>query len=264
MPLDGWDHVELYVGNAKQSAYYYEHAFGFRRTAYAGPETGVRDRASYVLEQNDIRVVADERPAPRLPDRRLRGHPRRRREGHRAARARRARGVPRGGAARRPRHRRAALGGGRVRPRPAGDDRDLRRRRPHLREPCRVRGRVPPRLRRAGLAERQRRRRRPARDRPRRRERRARPHGPLGRLLRARLRDDRDAPLLRRGHLHRVLGPDVEGDDGRPGEDQVPHQRAGRGEAQEPDRGVPRVQPRPGLAARRDDERRTSSTPSRR
>jgi len=57
MPLDGWDHVELWVGNAKQAAYYYEHAFGFRRTEYAGPETGVRDRASYVLEQNDIRLV---------------------------------------------------------------------------------------------------------------------------------------------------------------------------------------------------------------
>jgi 4-hydroxyphenylpyruvate dioxygenase len=57
MPLDGWDHVELWVGNAKQAAYYYEHAFGFRRTAYAGPETGVRDRASYVLEQNEIRIV---------------------------------------------------------------------------------------------------------------------------------------------------------------------------------------------------------------
>lgn len=57
MPLDGWDHVELWVGNAKQAAYYYEHAFGFHRTAYAGPETGVRDRASYVLEQNDIRLV---------------------------------------------------------------------------------------------------------------------------------------------------------------------------------------------------------------
>src|SRR5438045_4937402 len=57
MPLDGWDHVELWVGNAKQAAYYYEGAFGFRRTAYAGPETGVRDRASYVLEQNDIRLV---------------------------------------------------------------------------------------------------------------------------------------------------------------------------------------------------------------
>jgi 4-hydroxyphenylpyruvate dioxygenase len=57
MPLDGWDHVELWVGNAKQAAYFYEQAFGFTRTAYAGPETGVRDRASYVLEQGDIRLV---------------------------------------------------------------------------------------------------------------------------------------------------------------------------------------------------------------
>jgi 4-hydroxyphenylpyruvate dioxygenase len=57
MPLDGWDHVELWVGNAKQAAYYYEHAFGFRRAAYAGPETGVRDRASYVVEQGEIRLV---------------------------------------------------------------------------------------------------------------------------------------------------------------------------------------------------------------
>jgi 4-hydroxyphenylpyruvate dioxygenase len=57
MPLEGWDHVELWVGNAKQAAYFYEHAFGFTPTAYAGPETGVRDRASYVLEQGDIRLV---------------------------------------------------------------------------------------------------------------------------------------------------------------------------------------------------------------
>jgi 4-hydroxyphenylpyruvate dioxygenase len=57
MPLLGWDHVELWVGNAKQAAYFYEHAMGFTRTAYSGPETGVRDRASYVLEQGDIRFV---------------------------------------------------------------------------------------------------------------------------------------------------------------------------------------------------------------
>jgi 4-hydroxyphenylpyruvate dioxygenase len=57
MPLDGWDYIELWVGNAKQSAYFYEHAFGFTRTAYAGPETGIRDRASYVLEQGNIRLV---------------------------------------------------------------------------------------------------------------------------------------------------------------------------------------------------------------
>ena len=51
MPLSGWDYIELWVGNAKQAAFYYENAFGFMKTAYAGPETGVRDRASYLLEQ---------------------------------------------------------------------------------------------------------------------------------------------------------------------------------------------------------------------
>jgi len=57
MPLEGWDHVELWVGNARQTAYYYEHAFGFHRVAYSGPETGVRDRASYVLRQGDVTLV---------------------------------------------------------------------------------------------------------------------------------------------------------------------------------------------------------------
>jgi 4-hydroxyphenylpyruvate dioxygenase len=57
MPIQGWDHIELWVGNAKQAAYFYQHAFGFTRTAYSGPETGVRDRASYVLEEGDIRLV---------------------------------------------------------------------------------------------------------------------------------------------------------------------------------------------------------------
>ena len=57
MPIEGWDHLELWVGNAKQSAYFYEHALGFTPVAYAGPETGVRDRASYVLEQGHIRLV---------------------------------------------------------------------------------------------------------------------------------------------------------------------------------------------------------------
>jgi 4-hydroxyphenylpyruvate dioxygenase len=57
LPLLGTDHVELYVGNAKQSAHYYKTAFGFQTLAYAGPETGVRDRASYVLEQGKIRLV---------------------------------------------------------------------------------------------------------------------------------------------------------------------------------------------------------------
>ena len=57
MPLNGIDHVELYVGNAAQAAYFYSHAFGFRPVAYAGLETGLRDRASHVLEQGRIRLV---------------------------------------------------------------------------------------------------------------------------------------------------------------------------------------------------------------
>lgn len=57
LPLLGTDHVEFYVGNAKQSAYYYQTAFGYELVAYAGPETGVKDRASYVLQQGKIRLV---------------------------------------------------------------------------------------------------------------------------------------------------------------------------------------------------------------
>ena len=57
LPLHGTDHVEFYVGNAKQAAYYYRAAFGFSLVAYLGPETGVRDRVSYVLQQNKIRFV---------------------------------------------------------------------------------------------------------------------------------------------------------------------------------------------------------------
>ncbi|HEY5425123.1 MAG TPA: 4-hydroxyphenylpyruvate dioxygenase [Candidatus Tumulicola sp.] len=52
-----WDHVEFYVGNAKQAAHYYMSAFGFDQVAYAGPETGVKGRVSYLLEQNKLRFV---------------------------------------------------------------------------------------------------------------------------------------------------------------------------------------------------------------
>jgi 4-hydroxyphenylpyruvate dioxygenase len=57
LPINGTDYIELYVGNAKQAAHFYQHAYGFELVAYAGPETGVRDRASYVLQQNKIRIV---------------------------------------------------------------------------------------------------------------------------------------------------------------------------------------------------------------
>ena len=57
LPLLGTDYVEFYVGNAKQSAHYYKTAFGYQSLAYAGLETGVRDRTSYVLKQDKIRIV---------------------------------------------------------------------------------------------------------------------------------------------------------------------------------------------------------------
>lgn len=57
LPLMGTDYVEFYVGNAKQAAHFYKTAFGFQSLAYAGLETGVRDRASYVLKQDKIRLV---------------------------------------------------------------------------------------------------------------------------------------------------------------------------------------------------------------
>ena len=221
-----------------------------RRTR--GPRPGVRDRASYVLEQGEIRLVVSSalRPGHEIGDHALRA--RRRREGHRAARSRRRRGVPRGSRARRAGRRRAARRRGRVRQGRARHDRDLRRRRAHVRHRNAYEGAYLPGYVaqesangtgdgvgllaidhivgnvELGRMER------------------------VGRVLRARLRDDRDDPLLRRRHLDRVLGADVEGDDGRAGEGQVPDQRAGRGQAQEPDRRVPRVQRGPGRAAHRD------------
>ena len=57
LPIKAIDYLELYVGNAKQAAHFYKTAFGFQSYAYAGPETGERDRASYVLTQDKIRLI---------------------------------------------------------------------------------------------------------------------------------------------------------------------------------------------------------------
>jgi 4-hydroxyphenylpyruvate dioxygenase len=57
LPINGTDYLELYVGNAKQAAHFYKTAFGFQSLAYAGPETGVRDRASYVVRQGKITLI---------------------------------------------------------------------------------------------------------------------------------------------------------------------------------------------------------------
>ena len=56
-PINGTDYIEFYVGNAKQASLYYRAAFGFQLVGYRGPETGTRDRASYLLQQNKIRFV---------------------------------------------------------------------------------------------------------------------------------------------------------------------------------------------------------------
>src|SRR5436190_12473581 len=64
-PINGTDYVEFYVGNAKQAAHYYQTAFGFQLTGYCGPETGVRDRASYLLVQGKIRLLLT---CPMTPD----------------------------------------------------------------------------------------------------------------------------------------------------------------------------------------------------
>ena len=65
--LDGWDHLEWWVGNARSTAHFLMSGFGFECTAYAGPETGLPDRASYVLAQGDIRFVVTAGLGPSSP-----------------------------------------------------------------------------------------------------------------------------------------------------------------------------------------------------
>jgi 4-hydroxyphenylpyruvate dioxygenase len=71
LPLEGTDYVEFYVGNAKQAAHYYMSAFGFQALAYAGPETGVKDRASYVIRQHKLTFVLT---TPLRPDNPIADH----------------------------------------------------------------------------------------------------------------------------------------------------------------------------------------------
>ena len=89
--LLGWDCLELWVGNARTTAGFLLSAFGFTCTAYAGPETGVRHKASYVLEQGDIRFVVSAALDARLAHRSARPDPRRRRARPGLARGRRPR-----------------------------------------------------------------------------------------------------------------------------------------------------------------------------
>jgi 4-hydroxyphenylpyruvate dioxygenase len=67
LPLLGTDHIEIYVGNAKQSAYYYQAAFGFNLVAYSGLETGDKEQTSYVLQQEKLRIVITSALTPSNP-----------------------------------------------------------------------------------------------------------------------------------------------------------------------------------------------------
>jgi len=71
LPLEGTDYVEFYVGNAKQAAHYYMSAFGFQPLAYAGPESGMKDRASYVVRQHKLTFVLT---TPLRPDNPIADH----------------------------------------------------------------------------------------------------------------------------------------------------------------------------------------------
>lgn len=66
-PINGTDFIEFYVGNAKQASHFYRTVFGFALEAYSGPETGVRDRASYLLTQNKLRFIFTTPLTPRSP-----------------------------------------------------------------------------------------------------------------------------------------------------------------------------------------------------
>src|SRR5256885_10692235 len=77
-PINGTDFLEFYVGNAKQAARFYQGAFGYQLVAYQGPETGVRDRVSYLLTQNKIRLLLT---SPLGPDGPIADHVRRHGDG---------------------------------------------------------------------------------------------------------------------------------------------------------------------------------------
>src|SRR5260370_33202960 len=71
LPLEGTDHIEFYVGNAKQAAHFYKSVFGFQSLAYSGPETGVKDRASYAIRQDKLTFVLT---TPTRPDNPIADH----------------------------------------------------------------------------------------------------------------------------------------------------------------------------------------------
>ena len=67
LPIEGIDYVELYVGNAKQASYFYQNGFGFTPVAYSGPETGVKDKTSYLMQQGEMRLLLTSSLVPDHP-----------------------------------------------------------------------------------------------------------------------------------------------------------------------------------------------------
>ena len=214
MPLLGWDHVEFWVGNAQQAAFFYQHAFGLTITAYAGPGDR-RSRPGLLRAPAGEGSLRPHHGAPRGPARSASTAARGRGAGHRAR-----------GGGRRPRVRpggqRGARGveapttveddhGGSTSPRsrPTATRSTPSWTAPGTRASFLPGVRRPPASGQPGT-------RRPDGHRPHRRQRRGRQDGRLGRVLRARSWASRSWPLRRQGHQHRVLGLDVEGlSDGR-------------------------------------------------
>ena len=265
--MTGLDAVVFVVGNATQTAHYYQSAFGMELVAYTGPETGNRDHKAFVLKSGSLPFRGQGRRRARSSP--LLDH-------HRAARRRRRRHRARG-AGRRPVHR--------ARPRPG---RHRRRRSPTTSPtstaPCgsrrspRTATRATPSStaratpaptcpatsqRTSGYVKRDGAPRRmfQALDHVR-RQRRAGPDGRVGRLLQPGHGLREHGRVRRRRHRHRLLGADVQGRRQRQPPGQVPAQRAGDRQEEEPDRRVPRVLRRPRRAAHRAGDQRHPRAPS--
>ena len=252
LPLKGIDHVEFWVGNARQASAYFRALWGFTPTAFSGLETKVRDRASYVIQQNDIRFVLT---APLTPEGEIAEHVHHHGDGVKDI----AFAVDDVESAWRETTSRGAVSVLEPTEFDGGEDGVLRK--------SAVRtygdvihsfvdrndyhGVVRARLSQDQEPGRGRRRAVAARGRPLRGQRVAGRDEQVRRLLPRRVRLLAADPLRRQGHPHRLLGADVQGDDQRQRPDQVPDQRAGDGQEEEPDPGIPRLVPVVGLPAHR-------------
>ena len=249
-PVTGMDAVVFVSGNATQSAHYYQHAFGMTLVGYCGPETGDRDHKGYVLKSGSARFVVLGAVDPASP---YADHHRRHGDGvidlalevpdvDRCIAHAREQGAtileePHDVSDEHGTIRTAAIAA-------YGETRHTlidRSRYDGIYLPGYVAAHLDPAAGQAAL---------PGR-RPLRRQRRARPHGRVGRLLQPRHGLREHGRVRRRRHRHRLLGADEQGRRQRQPPGQVPAQRAGAGQEEEPDRRVPRVLRRRRLPAHR-------------